>query len=354
MTTGSPPDGGAPSATWESPRSLLPAAGLVLAASVAIGTPLLLNDFAYSPIREAFVNAWRALPFLGAVVAARVLLRLGRHRGMGRIDRVTLRRSAFSTAACWMLLAAVVSPFCWGKVLVPFFNPRLWDEELYRFDLAIHLDTDPVLFLHALLDSPALDWTIGHAYELYPHVVLVTSAWFMTLGNMEQRHRFVAGVTILWLAGLGLYLAMPALGPCYVSESLLPVLRERFPANHELQVTLLRNYQAVKGVLAGTSSEPIDLAYGIAAMPSLHVAFPAYVTFHCRHWRHPARHFFLVVTLFFLVGSVVTGWHYAVDGYAGILLAGLCWLPVRRWRGGPEEPVSERTEAPSSAPEGRT
>jgi hypothetical protein len=35
-----------------------------------------------------------------------------------------------------------------------------------------------------------------------------------------------------------------------------------------------------------------------------------------------------------LLGSVHLGWHYAVDGYAGLLLGWLAWIaagPVARW-----------------------
>ena len=42
--------------------------------------------------------------------------------------------------------------------------------------------------------------------------------------------------------------------------------------------------------------------------------------------RHPLRVPYLVATLVMFVGSVATGWHYAIDGYAGILLA---WLVFR-------------------------
>ena len=42
------------------------------------------------------------------------------------------------------------------------------------------------------------------------------------------------------------------------------------------------------------------------------------------------------MTLLFFVGSVATGWHYAVDGYAGLLLALVCWWGVRRSDPDPE------------------
>ena len=61
--------------------------------------------------------------------------------------------------------------------------------------------------------------------------------------------------------------------------------------------------------------------YSIAAMPSLHVG--AHALFAFWSWRHarPLALVFILATFLTFVGSLVTGWHYAVDGYAGILLA---------------------------------
>ena len=61
---------------------------------------------------------------------------------------------------------------------------------------------------------------------------------------------------------------------------------------------------------------------GIAAFPSIHVAMPAlYALATHGRWRWVWWGF----TGLTLVGSVALGWHYAVDGYAGILLAWLMW-----------------------------
>ncbi len=75
----------------------------------------------------------------------------------------------------------------------------------------------------------------------------------------------------------------------------------------------------------GRTLEQFSPAFGVAAMPSLHVA---------AHWlfalwaKRYARRLFLPLVLatgltFF--GSLVTTWHYAVDGYAGLLIA---WLAI--------------------------
>jgi membrane-associated phospholipid phosphatase len=65
---------------------------------------------------------------------------------------------------------------------------------------------------------------------------------------------------------------------------------------------------------------------GISAMPSLHVAVAvllAIVAWNCS-WRIGllATGYTVVIG----IGSVVLGWHYAVDGYVGTALAACCWI----------------------------
>ena len=38
----------------------------------------------------------------------------------------------------------------------------------------------------------------------------------------------------------------------------------------------------------------------------------------------------LAYVVLILIGSIILGWHYAVDGYAGIILASLIWLGIKR------------------------
>ena len=80
----------------------------------------------------------------------------------------------------------------------------------------------------------------------------------------------------------------------------------------ELQARLWAAYQGSDG----------GWIKGIAAMPSIHVAMPALYALASRGaWRVLWWGF----TALTLVGSVALAWHYAVDGYAGILLAWLMW-----------------------------
>jgi len=67
---------------------------------------------------------------------------------------------------------------------------------------------------------------------------------------------------------------------------------------------------------------------GIAAFPSLHVAFEFLVWLWLRRvWRAGAMLFAIFTVLIFL-GSVVTGWHYLIDALAGLALAFVAYAAV--------------------------
>ena len=91
---------------------------------------------------------------------------------------------------------------------------------------------------------------------------------------------------------------------------------------------------------------PGAVHYGrVAAFPSLHLAV---VTVFAAASRPVSRPWFVgnvVVVLLMLLGSVLTGYHYLVDGWAGIALGiGACAVAGRSFRsavapGGPDRPV---------------
>jgi len=64
----------------------------------------------------------------------------------------------------------------------------------------------------------------------------------------------------------------------------------------------------------------------VAALPSLHVGAHALFFFWFRRHQPRLAPLFALATGLTFLGSLATGWHYAVDGYAGILLA---WGAVR-------------------------
>ena len=81
----------------------------------------------------------------------------------------------------------------------------------------------------------------------------------------------------------------------------------------------------------------VNLLFGIAAFPSLHVAFEVLALLWMRRlWRYGTMIFGFFTAVIF-IGSILTGWHYLVDGLAGALLAAACYfVATRQYRFGAE------------------
>ena len=322
------------------PLTLWPSFALLAVAGLLVWLP---------PAREGFVlDLWLvargSLPGFGAALLFGFAVRALRHRQKtGAWPRPGLRRIAAELprlAAAFLLLIGVVAVYCWGKLLIPWFRHETLDAPLIAVDRALHLGLDPGLTIQALLEGlPGADRFVDWTYARYPLVLLGAAGWFLSDPDADGRHRWLRGFVLLWLGGLALYWLVPALGPAFVYPELVPVLAERFPIAAAGQRALLENHVSLLALLAGEASLPLRLEYGIAAFPSLHVALPAHAWLVARERGCALRWPFLAITVLFVVGSVATGWHYLIDAWAGLALAFLCWLPLRR-------PAPERGPGP--------
>jgi hypothetical protein len=219
------------------------------------------------------------------------------------------------------LFLILANTYAYAKLMVPALNPRLWDAELAALDQLLlgGLDANIVL-LQLVSDAPrwvasALDFY----YSLFVPITLAATAWFLTSGP-RLRFAFLSGIVVLWSIGFWFYIAVPALGPVFVYADVLPQNFALFPRAAASQRILLENYQKVHLLISG---ESVDLVrfYGVAAMPSLHVAAPAFFCLWAWRFDRRSRVLFGTMAVLNFIGAVALGWHYAVDGWAGILVA---------------------------------
>ncbi len=275
------------------------------------------------------------LPMLAALVL-RVILRL--------LAGDSLRWALRKVLEGWSDLPLVVvaylllaEAYMWGKLFVPAINPRSWDAVLAAADRRLCLGVNPNVALVTIFSgNPA--W-VGRAldgfYGAFVPLMLGTTAWFVT-DTPARRKGFLAATAVLWSLGLWLYLAVPARGPVYVDAGLWREVAAVFPTAASMQMQLLQNFQAVQAFLRG-AVVPVSPALGIAAMPSLHVAAQALFFLWCRRLESQWRTVFLASTALTFLGAVATGWHWAVDGWVGILLAVAAarsgWAVARSFQG---------------------
>lgn len=269
------------------------------------------------------------LALFSALLAAGVALRLvfawiRAGRGAARrLARSYVSPRGLVDVARLLAAAVVVSyGYAWLKVFLPLLNARLFDDVLYAIDNALHLGINPNRFVRALFPGAGVRRFLDFEYAAYLFSMLGAFGWFASTASPRERTRFAAGFAFLWLVGSWMYLATPSLGPCYAFRDEYAEVLADFPLQTAMQGALLHQYALVR-TFPRRSTGSLDLipGAGIAAMPSLHVGAQVFYAIWARRRCRPLFVLFTVFTLLTFVGSLIAGWHYAIDGYAGVLLA---------------------------------
>ena len=233
------------------------------------------------------------------------------------------------TIRLWAAIVVFAYTYVWLKVCVPLVNQRLWDPLLWRLDTLIHLGFSPSVFAVELLQGTGLLRWIDLWYMWWIPSVSFTIAFFCAFPEARVRRRFVLSAVVIWTLGACLYTAVPVLGPIYASGEVWQEAVQEMPHASQAQALLMDNYQKV---IAGRTGglRQFNPTRGIAALPSLHVGIHCLFTLWMWRYLRPLFAIGLLGTFFTFVGSVATGWHYAVDGYVGIVLAWLAyWVALK-------------------------
>jgi hypothetical protein len=220
------------------------------------------------------------------------------------------------------------------SVMVPFWA----DEMFFALDRAIHFGTDPWQLTDMLFGSPAATIVMDRLYLLwmpYFYAVMVVAA-LRTDDHLRAQYLAALVATVGLLGMLGATL-LASVGPPFYAHflgadpyaDLIAKRAEVGTIASSVQDYLLVCFQRPGGCIGG----------GIAAAPSMHVAtsaLSALFLYRVNRWAGYAAWTFAAIIM---LGSVHTGWHYAVDGYISIVavpliwwLAGrmVAWAPVRK------------------------
>ncbi|MCI0462940.1 MAG: phosphatase PAP2 family protein [Gemmataceae bacterium] len=229
-------------------------------------------------------------------------------------------------------LPPFIDAFASFKQAIPQLAPFRWDVTFMEWDYLLHGGNHPWELLQPLLAAPAVTTLINWGYNLWFFVMFTVVFWQAWSRDRLLRRQFLVSFVVLWaVAGTLLAVVFSSAGPCFFGRvtgqadpytPLMAYLRgvgEQTPLwAVATQERLWDAYQAGQVRLVG----------GISAMPSMHVA--SAVLFALVAWR-ASRWLGLTLTLYAVViqvGSVHLGWHYAIDGYFGAVVAWLVWLVV--------------------------
>lgn len=234
------------------------------------------------------------------------------------------RRLAEAVLA-FLATIALVSGYTLFKAAVPLMVPFWADPMLADWDRALHGGQDAWRVAHALRDWIDTDGA-AMTYSGFWGAFAFSFPAFLALSDSDpqRKARYLALYALVWV-GLGNLSAtlFSSAGPIYsdlvtggrdfvaMSEALSELT---FPGTsvERVQQALWAEYIADGGQQLGGS--------GISAFPSMHVAMATvwaiYVSERSRFYAPIGIAYAAMILLL----SVYTGWHYAVDGYASVIV----------------------------------
>jgi hypothetical protein len=300
------------------------------------GTVARSQHYAFNPFEFAlkFGPTLALLVFLWLVLHA-LFLALKHHREAPLAALPSLFRGLLTPhLAIGLLLVpfllVFIQCFLSIKILLPKFMPFVWDATLAGWDNALHGDTDPWFLLQPYLGHAAVTRALEVVYSalwllavlLFPILVA------FSVKSRALRWQYFFTYLLCWFL-LGNVLAgfMLSGGPVYFdvftgdSTRFAPIISYlQSLGSHELSALAFRDI-----LLEIHQTGKMSQFGGISAMPSMHMSMAT--LFACVAAR--LHRGFFVFSLGFLaamlLASVHLGWHYAIDGYAAIILTLVIW-----------------------------
>jgi PAP2 superfamily len=216
------------------------------------------------------------------------------------------------------------------KKSIPVLHPFAFDASLMQLDKTLHFGTLPHQWLSGLLASPPWVFALNVNYNMWFLVLVSCMFWFGFAGRDSMlRQRYLLSYFSSWILGtLVLGSMFSSAGPCFygfvvTGENPYAPLMASLSASTEIYPIWALTTQDALWASHLRGSGNIE---GVSAMPSLHVASSVLLVLLAR--AHGVRWFKWFTHLFaagIFTGSIVLGWHYAADGYAGAALALFCW-----------------------------
>lgn len=238
-----------------------------------------------------------------------------------------------------LLVVLFLNLFVAVKTAIPALHPFTWDPALFRADRMLHLGHDPWRLLRPLLNAPGAVRILDVLYALWFVVVMAVLLWQCWSSERRTRCRFLLAFLLCWTVG-GSVLAVifSSAGPVYygrvtgLPDPYRPLLHHlaSMDSVHSLAALKIQRY-----LWESYTGAAVHSVQGISAMPSMHVSMAVLAALVGTERSRWLGGLLWVFAAGIFVGSVLLGWHYAVDGYAAVALTLGCWWVARlltgRW-----------------------
>lgn len=229
------------------------------------------------------------------------------------------------------------SAFASYKQTIPLVHEFTWDFSLMRLDYILHFGHHPWRLLEPILSFPMIVRSIDFVYTTWFYVLFLSCLWMAWTPRRHLRLCYLMSTLLVWiLVGSVLATILSSAGPCFYSHIVsasdnpfAPLMLRLSEISESGKGNYLDAIFNQAGLWEGKITATWGAFAGISAMPSIHLAMAtlfAFLAFEVRKW---LGWLFVGYAAIILIGSVILGWHYAVDGYAGIILASLIWHGVK-------------------------
>ncbi len=215
------------------------------------------------------------------------------------------------------------------KTTIPELVPFYFDDAAKNFDRLLFFGHDAWELVSPLYQLPGIVRLIDMLYSVIWGVV-ISGSWFYCFSSramdVSRRYQFCLAMIILYVfAGNFLAIIFSSVGPVYYQDfvggtDFVGLTDQLSGIGNEVPL-IATNLQEKLLVLSQDAVNPIS---GISAVPSMHIGTTSLLLM--LFWRSPAaRMVSMAFAGIIAIGSVLLGWHYALDGIMAVPLAFLAW-----------------------------
>lgn len=223
-----------------------------------------------------------------------------------------------------------------GKSLIPYMTTYHWDPLFIHWDHLIHLGHYPHEWIMPIVERFHLTGFFNFIYLSWFAAIFGCNGYALFCDkNRERRAAYLWTNVIAWmLIGVVLATVFASVGPIYFHDfypdlaspyaGLLEHLRAMFDAGVDLNVVRMS-----PTLLELVRNDRVVDLNGISAMPSMHVAISWLIVLYMFSLNRIMGWLAVIFFILIQIGSVYLAWHYAIDGYASVLLVTAIWFSCR-------------------------
>ena len=260
----------------------------------------------------------------GLVLATLVCIRFTLNALHGGKKYEALSPNNLTGIPLFLAIGLMIGSYRDFKKMMPEISPFSWDTAFANLDKAIH-GADPWQYLSAL---DVFYEPMALVYSQLWHPIHTVITLIICVCAFKVRGQYLLTYVSSWIiAGNIMPLFFMAGGPIFyerlTGNQRFVELSDALNAKARVNASGLNLYdQLWQAYLV-----PSDfIGGGISAFPSLHVAISTLLFLTARSFGRIPTLTALAFLIFTLIGSVNLGWHYAVDGYASLLIVWGLWV----------------------------